>query len=199
LRRNEVDKLKWSSVGWKTGTIRIEAHEFFTGKCDGAEATVAVDPKVLSLLKPFEPANGEGFVISSNVQPKADVTYTHYRANRHFRTLIDWLKKKGVNGRCPIHTLRKECGRMVTEQFGIYAAQKQLRHRDVTTTARYYADDKRATFPKLPDLCEPSQTTQPTPERQPNGSKPDLATDTGVEVASSAPTAEACEASGVAA
>lgn len=176
LRRNEVDKLRWSSLNWKRGTILIEAHEFFVGKNAASEAEIAIDPKVMKLLKELKPVEADGFVIESKVKAKsAGTTYTHYRANKHFETLIGWLRRKKVNGKFPIHTLRKECGRMVTEAWGIYAAQRQLRHRDVTTTARYYADDRRATYPQMPDLSQPNRTNLEADSPQQVSTTPDSA------------------------
>lgn len=196
LRRNEADKLKWSSIYWgEKPTVTVEAHESFTGKNDGSEATVGIDPKVLELLRPFKPDDASEFVIKSPNKPKPGAQYSHYRADKHFRTLITWLRKNGVNAQCPVHTLRKECGRLVTESRGIYAAQKQLRHRDVTTTARYYADDRRATYPAFPDVPPCPQTNPPTPEHRPSDSRSDLGTDTAGEVASPAPIVAGSEAS----
>lgn len=193
LRRNEVDKLKWDSIDWSRGTIAIEAHAEFSAKTDGSEAVLEVDPNLLTTLRPFCPADRSGYVIKSKVGAKPRATYTHYRANFHFVALIDWLRANGVNTRCPIHTLRKECGRMVTEVSGIYAASRQLRHRDVTTTARYYADDRRAIFPKLPTaLIASVPAIPPAPELGPSDSKPDSQTDRGVQGVSSAPSASSC-------
>jgi integrase len=200
LRRNEVDKLQWSSIDWHRNTITVELHETFSGKNRASEATVPVDPRVLKMLAGFKPSDGAGFVIQSKVQPKPDaISYSHYRANRHFQTLIQWLRANRVAGHCPIHTLRKECGRMVTESRGIYAASKQLRHRDITTTARYYADDRRATFPELPELVE---TAEPSPARlqlPPPDSKPDSETDNVGEAALPSPTVSGSVGAGVAA
>lgn len=186
LRRNEADKLQWSSINWAKPSVTIEMHEWFAGKCQASEATVPVDPKVLKMLEDFKPADGQGFVINSKVKPKPEVvTYTHYRANRHFVTLIRWLRKNQVKGRCPVHTLRKECGKMVTEKRGIYAASKQLRHRDITTTFRYYADDTRATYPELPELT--NQANSKAAALLPGDNKPDFEKGIGGEAPLTSP------------
>jgi integrase len=179
LRRNEADKLLWSSFNWRKGTVSIEANEFFTGKNLSSEAVIPMAPKVMEMLSALKPADGLGFVINSKLKAKRNATtYTHYRANAHFLTLIDWLRKKNVKGKFPIHTLRKECGRMVTEAHGIYAAQRQLRHRDVTTTARYYADDRRATYPEFPDISQPNQKKPEVSSPQQENKTPDSQTKT---------------------
>ena len=38
--------------------------------------------------------------------------------------------------------MRKEIGAMIVTEHGIYAASRFLRHSDITTTARHYADHK---------------------------------------------------------
>ena len=42
----------------------------------------------------------------------------------------------------PLHEMRKEIGALVATEHGIYAASRFLRHSDITTTARHYADHK---------------------------------------------------------
>jgi hypothetical protein len=38
--------------------------------------------------------------------------------------------------------MRKEIGALITKQHGIFAASSFLRHSDITTTARHYAEHK---------------------------------------------------------
>ena len=38
--------------------------------------------------------------------------------------------------------MRKEIGALIVTEHGIYAASRFLRHSDITTTARHYADHK---------------------------------------------------------
>lgn len=52
------------------------------------------------------------------------------------------LHTKGIRGNKPLHELRKEVGAVIATEQGIYAASKFLRHSDITTTARHYADQK---------------------------------------------------------
>ena len=49
---------------------------------------------------------------------------------------------KGVTGRAPLHTLRKEFGSLMNEKFGIYAASRALRHGRLEVTSAYYTDSK---------------------------------------------------------
>ena len=56
--------------------------------------------------------------------------------------MIKWLRSKGVRAHKPIHEMRKEIGALIATEHGIFAASKFLRHSDITTTARHYADHK---------------------------------------------------------
>jgi hypothetical protein len=47
-----------------------------------------------------------------------------------------------VDANKPVHELRKEIGALIATQDGIFAAKTFLRHGDITTTARHYADHK---------------------------------------------------------
>jgi hypothetical protein len=47
-----------------------------------------------------------------------------------------------VKAKKPLHELRKEVGARIATDYGIYAASRFLRHSDITTTARHYADQK---------------------------------------------------------
>ena len=66
-----------------------------------------------------------------------------YRCQNVFDRLIRWLRDDhGVEGRSPLHTLRKEAGSIVATKAGIYAASRFLRHADLQVTAMHYADHK---------------------------------------------------------
>ncbi|MDA1278102.1 MAG: hypothetical protein O2960_29245, partial [Verrucomicrobia bacterium] len=67
---------------------------------------------------------------------------TYYRCEPIFDRLNEWLRSKGVTANKPLHELRKEIGALVATQHGIYAASRFLRHSDITTTARHYAEHK---------------------------------------------------------
>lgn len=65
-----------------------------------------------------------------------------YRCALVFDALNEWLRQHGVTTNKPLHTLRKELGALVTTKHGIFAAKDMLRHSDISTTARHYADHK---------------------------------------------------------
>ncbi len=153
LRRNEMDKLLWASIDWKECCVKIEPTRYFSPKTESSIGSVFVDEKVMTLLKEYKKQTTGSFVIESRVKPRGDTRYAHYRAEKHFRKLTDWLRGKGINTTCPLHTLRKEYGRLVTENYGIYAASKALRHAGIQITAAHYADDKRRILVKMDELA----------------------------------------------
>jgi hypothetical protein len=59
-----------------------------------------------------------------------------------FQRLYEWLRAKGVSANKPLHELRKEIGALIATKHRIFAASTYLRHADITTTARHYADHK---------------------------------------------------------
>lgn len=143
LRRNEIDKLLWNAVDLDKGTLRIELNPYFTPKATSSLGEVYLEPEIIRHFKQAKKGATGEFVIESPNEPRLGITYDHYRANEHFQILIDWLGKHGVKGNNPIHTLRKEFGRLITERHGIYAASKLLRHSSILVTSSYYADDQR--------------------------------------------------------
>jgi len=75
-------------------------------------------------------------------RPRNDSPRIFYRCEPILDRLNEWLRSKGVTASKPLHELRKEIGALVATQHGIYAASRFLRHSDITTTARHYADHK---------------------------------------------------------
>jgi integrase len=54
-----------------------------------------------------------------------------------------WLRAHGVTGDRPLHTLRKEFGSIICAAADIYTASRQLRHKQLGTTAAHYTDHRR--------------------------------------------------------
>jgi hypothetical protein len=44
--------------------------------------------------------------------------------------------------RRPLCKLRKECGSVIANSMGIFAASRALRHADIRTTSQFYSDKK---------------------------------------------------------
>ena len=166
----EIDRLLWRSVLVQESKIRIEQHEFFSAKTRYSEADIAVEKELISELLALRQLDDE-FVIRSSNAPRNKTTYRHYRAAENFSELCDWLRSKGVEALSPIHTLRKEFGRLLTEGFGIYAASTALRHSSVQVTAAFYADETRRIVPSLIGRKSITETNLPTSQLTPVGSK----------------------------
>jgi len=140
LRRGEIDGLKWSHIDFDRAVIRVDA-----GKTAESRGEVPIDEDMVGILRGLKPGGkGSGFVISGTGQGGGSKSWgQQYRANDAYRRLIEWLRNNGVTARKPIHELRKELGSLVTDEHGIYAASRVLRHSTVATTAAYYTDLKK--------------------------------------------------------
>jgi integrase len=142
LRRNEIDKLQWPAFRWDDRVIRIEATEFFSPKTSVGEGDVSIDKQLLALFRGWHAKATSTFVVEADAEPCPGATYTHYRAQRHFDALAEWLRTKGITATKPLHELRKEFGSLICAKYGIYTASKMLRHSRITTTEEHYLDQK---------------------------------------------------------
>ena len=150
LRRDEIDALTWKAINWNRGKIQIATTEHAQLKTTTSHGEVAVAKGVLAILKKHQRNASSEFVIESDIEKRPQGTYHHYRADRHFSKLIEWLRENGVNAESPIHTLRKEFGANIVTQAGIFAASKALRHTSIQMTAAVYADQKHDVVFELP-------------------------------------------------
>lgn len=156
LRRNEADKLRWSSVDFEAGMIRVEAQPDFAPKAETSLDDVPVDAEVCALLRGLRAREPDSLYVLAADAPKrrfkvprparqaqAKPTWARYRAQETFTRLAKWLRAHGVQARTPLHTLRKEAGSLICEQHGLFAASRFLRHADVAITAQHYAAKKQ--------------------------------------------------------
>lgn len=142
LRRNEIDGLEWSAVDWANNEIRVANTEVLRLKSNESEGSVAVEGEVLEELKALHTEPEKQFVVEGvgHTRPNSELAY--YRCQQHFDFLTKWLRQQGITANKPIHELRKELGALIVSKHGIYAASHMLRHSDISTTARHYADQK---------------------------------------------------------
>lgn len=144
LRKNEADKLRWESVDFMVGLLRIEDHDHFQAKCEASKGSVELDPEVIALLRGWRALDTKGeFVLRSPVPPRENAHHYHYRAFRTFDALQAWLREKGIKARKALHELRKEAGSLVADKHGIFAASRFLRHSDIGITSKHYIDKKQ--------------------------------------------------------
>lgn len=143
LRKNEADKLRWDSVDFSSGLIRIEDHDHFQAKCEASKGAVELDAEVVAMMRGWRAKHPRAeFVLRSPIKPRDGDRHSHYRAFRSFLALQEWLRTKGVTARKPLHELRKEAGSLVAQRHGVFAASRFLRHADITITSAHYLDKK---------------------------------------------------------
>ncbi|MEO6993103.1 MAG: hypothetical protein ABI273_05720 [Lacunisphaera sp.] len=157
LRRNEIDKLLWSQFDFEGRKLRIEVTEYAQLKTEGSEDDIGLEPELADFFqREFKKATSI-FVIAAINLPRKTNGWDHYRADSQFTDLCVWLRAKGVDAQKPLHTLRKEFGKLITEKLGLFAASLALRHTSPTVTATYYADDTRPKHTGLGKLIPLSQ------------------------------------------
>jgi integrase len=164
LTRQEIDGLCWDAIDFKTGKISVRRTETGRLKTQARVADVAIDPQTLARLSELKKDASGPFVIESDNAPKVAGRSTRYRASVTYQALNRWLKnyendqerKPLANVKKPLHELRKEAGSVIVQQFGIYAASRFLRHSNIATTARFYADDTRSITTGLGAFIKPA-------------------------------------------
>jgi integrase len=156
LRRKEIDLLPWSAFRWEAGVIRVEHTKHFTPKTADSAGDVAVDPELLTLFRGYYAQDPRAeFVIESPGTPRSGVLYNHYRCDKVFGRLVDWLRAHGVGSAKPIHELRKAFGSVICERAGIHQASRSLRHSDIRVTSAVYIDSRSRVASGLGHLLTP--------------------------------------------
>jgi integrase len=170
LRRNEIDKLQWSAFDFANRVLRVEVSAHGGVKSEDSIGEVDVDDELVALFQGFKARERTGsFVIAekggaAGRPHAARPGYTHYRAESVFENLIAWLRQKGFDGFKPLHTLRKEFGSVICQQFGIYAASRALRHSDIAITSQHYLDKKERRAIGLGCLLTEKTNVTPIPQ-----------------------------------
>lgn len=148
LRKAEIDSLEWHMIDFAGSVIRLEQTEWLHLKTVDSADEITVDPEVIAELRAMipQPANKpepwSQFVLIGVRPPRPESPRPYYRCEETFKRLNAWLRSKGITANKPLHELRKELGALIATEHGIYAASRFLRHSDISTTARHYADQK---------------------------------------------------------
>ena len=143
LRRGEIDRLLWRQVDFAAGVIHVETTEAGGLKSEDSAGDVPIDRTLASVLRGFRARAQGQFVIEEGTGFTASKPWgQRYRCEDVFYRLTHWLRKNGVEGSKPLHTLRKEAGSIIATKAGIHAASQFLRHADIQVTAMHYADHK---------------------------------------------------------
>lgn len=166
MRRAEIDGLTWDMIDWTTRTIRLKETENMRLKTEGSADDIALDPEASEELRAMMSQSQSPFVIASERKPRGDSLRAYYRCDPVFNRLTAWLRSKGITSNKPLHELRKEIGAIIATEQGIYAASRFLRHSDITTTARHYADQKTRVTAGLGTMLTASDTPQVVKEAQ---------------------------------
>ena len=144
LRRGEIDALLWDNVDLESGRIIVDSSEHGRLKTPESYGAVDIDEHMVEVLRGFHARAASKFVIDGGCESRPDTrrAWSRYRCESTFDFVNLWLRRYGVDSEKPLHTLRKESGSLVAQQYGLFPAQQHLRHRDISTTAHFYLDRK---------------------------------------------------------
>lgn len=149
LRRAEIDNLLWRAFDFSNSTLCVESSEFHELKSEDSAGKVDLEAETLALFHAYRAKKPKAvFVVESPLKHDSKAKAGRYRCNPVFKKVLTWLRKHGVDGHKPIHTLRKEIGSIIASEYGIFAASRYLRHADIHITSAFYADKKKAITPK---------------------------------------------------
>ncbi len=149
LRRNEIDKVEYSMFNLEAGTLSIDYSEHLHVKSERSRGVVELEPALIPLIRGWQARSTGSFVLKSEVAPRPDSKYQHYRCQETFARATAWLRSKGVKSNEPLHFCRKLYGSLICDKHGIYAASRALRHADIQTTSRHYTSRTENVLPGL--------------------------------------------------
>jgi len=146
LRRSEADKLLWSQFDFQKQLLVIEDTEHKRLKSKDSAGDIDLERELCAMFQGFKAQAQSAFVLEPSKRPrtaaKPELKGRGYRCEPTHQSLLEWLRKQGVQGLRPIHTLRKEIGAVIASRDGIWKASRYLRHSDIRITSRLYADKK---------------------------------------------------------
>lgn len=149
LRRAEIDNLLWRAFDFAGSSMRVESSEFHELKSEDSAGKMDLDADTLALFRGYRAKNPKAvFVVESHLNHDPKAKAGRYRCNPVFSKVLTWLRKNGVDGHKPLHTLRKEIGSIIASEHGIFEASRYLRHADIHITSAFYADKRKTITPK---------------------------------------------------
>jgi integrase len=116
LRRSEADAMQWAQVDLEAGTLEIMDTEHRALKSADSSGKIALDAEVVALLRGIKEKTKSPFILETPKLARAafkEHKSRTYRCDATHTALIEWLRKHGVSGKRPIHTLRKEIGSII--------------------------------------------------------------------------------------
>lgn len=165
MRKSEIDLAQWDMVDFDKAVISLRETEWLHLKTDDSAGEITPDAEVLEELRSFKHDGAGTFILESERPPRNDSRRPYYRCEETFDRLYKWLRAHGIKSNKPLHELRKEIGAIITSDQGIYAASCYLRHSDMTTTARHYADQKKRITAGLGKFFDTEIKAVPAPSR----------------------------------
>ena len=149
LRRSEIDHLLWRAFDFPNSKLRVEASEYHELKSEDSAGEIDLDADTLALFRGYRAKNPKAlFVIEGPTSTPDPKNARSYRCDAIFKTVLTWLRSKGVDSPKPLHTMRKEIGSIIASEHGIFEASRYLRHSDIRITSAIYADKKKIVTPK---------------------------------------------------
>jgi integrase len=149
LRKNEIDKLEWGKIDLDYGILSIIETHCFDPKSDRSSSEIKLSQFMVEELKWHRVLSEGDFVLSSKIEPIVDATWGHYRCEKDYEILYNWLRERGISARKPLHTLRKEYGAQICREHGLYMASRALRHSSYSVTERHYTDRTALVVPNF--------------------------------------------------
>ncbi len=165
LRRAEIDNLLWRAFDFANSSMRVESSEFHELKSEDSAGKMDLDADTLALFQAYRAKKPKAvFVVESPLKHQSNAKAGRYRCNPVFKKVLAWLRKHGVDGHKPLHTLRKEIGSIIASEHGIFEASRYLRHADIHITSAFYADKKKTITPKaFAGMLGNPEQSEPTP------------------------------------
>ncbi len=178
LRRREIDMLREEQINFKEALVSVCDHDTFEAKTEESEGDIFVDEWLIAELKNLSTGKKSNYVVAPTLKPSNTKAVQYYRCKQVFLKVTEWLRKNGVTSDRPLHCLRKEFGSIIYDKADIYAASRQLRHANLSTTAAYYVENrKRVSVPLQAMLTDEPTPPSPKPtENKPASSSAPAAT-----------------------
>jgi integrase len=160
LRRSEADTLMWSQFDFSKRLLVIEDTEHKRLKSKDSAGDIDLEPELCALFQGYMAKAKSPFVLEPSkrirIASMQERETRGYRSEPTHRSLLAWLRRQGVNGIRPMHTLRKEIGAVIASRDGIWKASRYLRHSDIRITSKLYADKKFPVTSGLGALLKPA-------------------------------------------
>lgn len=146
LRRSEADALLWSQFNFQKQVLVIADNDYRRLKSKKSAGSIDLEPELCALFQGFMAKTKSPFVLEASRHLRFSSAHDRksrgYRCEPTHQTLLGWLRKQGVKGIRPIHTMRKEIGSIIASRDGIWKASLYLRHSGIVITSKLYADKK---------------------------------------------------------